>query len=99
MEFIIIAYDGRDSDAPNRRAKVRDAHLRKVAQMKEEGKVLVTGSILDDEGRVIGSIGFLDFPSRLELDAWLNSDPYVTRGVWQKVEVHPFRISYLKKTS
>ena len=34
-----------------------------------------------------------DFPSREELDAWLDHDPYVTGGVWQQVEVAPFRVA------
>jgi uncharacterized protein YciI len=34
-----------------------------------------------------------DFPSREELDAWLDGDPYVTGGVWQEVEVAPFRVA------
>jgi len=97
MQFVIISYDGTDPDAPDRRMKIREAHRKNVLPMKEEGKVLLAGSILNDEGAKIGSIGFAEFPSRAELDAWLNSDPYVTGGVWQKIEVHPFRISYVKK--
>lgn len=40
---------------------------------------------------MIGSAVIVDFPSRAELDDWLKNDPYVTGGVWQKIEVRPFR--------
>ena len=36
---------------------------------------------------MIGSIVLADFPSRSELDTWLRTDPYVTQGVWQEIEV------------
>jgi hypothetical protein len=35
----------------------------------------------------------VDFASRQELDAWLAADPYVAGGVWQQIEVRPFRLA------
>jgi uncharacterized protein len=40
---------------------------------------------------MVGSMLLLEFPARKDLDAWLVQDPYVTDGVWDEVEVHPFR--------
>ena len=31
------------------------------------------------------------FETREELEAWLEADPYVTGGVWQEIEVQPYR--------
>ena len=28
-----------------------------------------------------------EFPSRKELDEWLKMDPYVTGGVWQRIDI------------
>ena len=53
--------------------------------------MLVGGAILDEAGDMIGSMPLVDFPGRDDLDAWLTRDPYVTDGVWQQIEVHPFR--------
>ena len=51
------------------------------------------GAILDDTGAMIGSATIVEFPDRAALDAWLARDPYVTGGVWQKIEVRPFRVA------
>ena len=40
---------------------------------------------------MIGSMLLVEFPDREGVDAWLSGDPYVTEGVWQNIEVHPFR--------
>ena len=40
---------------------------------------------------MIGSTLVVEFDSRSDLDAWITADPYVTGGVWDLVEVHPFR--------
>ena len=91
MQFLVTAYDGTDPDAPARRQAVREAHLVGARKLAEEGRFLVGGAILDDAGQMIGSCVIADFPSRAALDEWLQSDPYVTGGVWQKIEVKPFR--------
>jgi hypothetical protein len=36
----------------------------------------------------IGTSLVCDFPSRAQLDAWLEVEPYVTGKVWQTIEVH-----------
>ena len=56
-------------------------------------KRLTGGAILDDDGRMVGSVALVDFPSREDLDRWLATDPYVTEGVWRHIEVRPFRVA------
>ena len=34
MQFLLIAYDGTDPEAPERRLKVREEHLEKIAKLK-----------------------------------------------------------------
>ena len=91
MQYLVTAYDGTDPDAPARRQAVREAHLAGARRLTAEGRILIGGAILNDSGEMIGSAVIVDFPSRAELDDWLKSDPYVTGGVWQKIEVIPFR--------
>ncbi len=57
----------------------------------ERGSILVGGALLNEDDQMIGSIIVADFPSRADLDAWLEADPYVTEGVWDRIEVQPFR--------
>jgi hypothetical protein len=77
---------------------VRQAHLSNVAPMVDAGQLKAGGAILDDAGKMIGSVSILDFPDRAGLDHWLATDPYVTGKVWQKIEVMPFRLAVLAKT-
>ncbi len=91
MQFLVIARDGTDEGALARRQKTRPTHLESIAPLVDAGNVLVGGAILDEAGDMVGSVLLLDFPGREDLDAWLAQDPYVTDGVWQEIEAHPFR--------
>ena len=94
MEFLVMAYDGKDPDAKARRVRARQAHLDGVRGMKEVGTFINGGAILDDNGEMVGSTLYMDFPSRTALDQWLASDPYVTGGVWVDIEVRPIRLAF-----
>jgi uncharacterized protein YciI len=96
MEFVIIAYDGKDEGALARRMAVREEHLSLSQKLKNEGKVIFGGAILDDSDKMIGSIIVCDFESRQELDQHLKKEPYVNGGVWQKIEIHKFHLGKKK---
>lgn len=91
MQFLVIARDGDDADAPARRARVRPAHLDFIQPFVDRGQVLIGGAMLDGSGTMIGSTLLTEFDTREALDEWLRSDPYVTEQVWRSIEVHPFR--------
>ncbi len=88
MQFIIIGKDGKDTEAASRRANAREAHLKLAKQMKDEAKLLYAAAILDDEGKMQGSMMVVDMPSKADVDNWLKSEPYITLNVWQDVEIH-----------
>lgn len=92
-QWLVIAKDGSDPEAPGRRQAARPAHLEGIAPMVERGEIIAGGALLDDEGRMVGSAVMCEFPDRAGLDAWLARDPYVTGGVWQEIEVRPFRLA------
>jgi uncharacterized protein len=91
MEFAIIAYDGQDKEAEQRRLAVREEHMALIRSLRAEGHMIHGGALLDENGRMIGSIIISDFPTREACDAWLRQDPYVTARVWQDITVVPFR--------
>jgi len=93
MQFILIAYDGTDAGAPERRMKVREEHLAKVGVLKKDGVVLFGGAILDYEGKMIGSTIVYEVTDRLALDERLKDEPYITGDVWKKIEIKPFRLA------
>lgn len=90
-QYVVIAWDGTDADAPQRRQAVRDAHLQNVAALFADGRMKEGGAILNEAGEMIGSTCIVEFPDRAAMDEWLSSDPYVLGNVWQRIEVHPFR--------
>ena len=91
MQFLVVARDGTDDEAIERRRRVRPTHLEAIAPLVEDGHVLVGGAILNDADEMIGSMLLVDFPDRAALDAWIEADPSVTGGVWNEIEVSPYR--------
>jgi len=96
MQFLLLAYDGTDSLALQRRLKVRDEHLKKISGLKKDGEFLFGGAILDDNGIMTGSMIVYDFPDRATLDERLKNEPYITEGVWKKLEIKPFRVAKIE---
>jgi uncharacterized protein len=92
MQFLILGYDGTDEHALDRRLAARTAHTALGDKMRDAGKMLYGAAILDDEGKMIGSVLICDFKDRSELDKWLNEEPYVTGKVWEQIEVRPCRV-------
>ncbi|MDO7671797.1 MAG: YciI family protein [OM182 bacterium] len=93
MQFMVVAYDGTDEDALNRRLAVRDSHIAGAIELKNKGNLIAGGAILDDAGSMIGSTTYVEFESRAELDAWLERDPYVTGDVWRDITITPIRLA------
>ena len=94
MQFIVIAYDGTDDKALERRMAVRENHLKYAQEMFDAGKWLYASAILDDDGKMIGSMIVCDYPSREELnEQWLNKEVYVTGNVWKTINVHRARVA------
>ncbi|MCL4547611.1 MAG: YciI family protein [Bacteroidetes bacterium] len=89
MQFIVLGYDGTDDKALDRRMAVRPDHLKFAQKMFDEGKWLYASAILNDDGKMIGSMIVCDYPSRAELEEqWLKVEPYILGNVWQKINVH-----------
>jgi hypothetical protein len=92
MQFIVSAWDGTDSMALERRLAARPAHLELGRRLRSQGHHLYGVALLDEGGRMVGSVIIADYASRSELDAWLAEEPYVTGKVWERVDVRPCRV-------
>ena len=88
MQFVITAYDG--ENVLEKRMTVRSRHLENMTKVK--GKVICAGGLLDEEGKMKGSVLIMDFESRALLDEYLRSEPYVTEKVWEKVSVERMNV-------
>ncbi len=96
MQFLLIAYDATDSEAYERRLRARPEHLEKVALLKTSGEFLLGGAILDENGKMTGSMIVYEFPDRSALEERLKDEPYVTQNVWEKIEIRPFRLAKIE---
>ncbi len=85
MLFVIIGHDGPDGAAL--RPKIRDAHLENLRPLDRAGKLKLAGPFTDGSGSLI----IVDMESEAEARAFANSDPYVKGGVFERVDVKPFR--------
>ena len=88
MQFIITAYDG--ADMLGKRLAVRARHLENMS--KVNGKVICAGGLLDNEGKMKGSVLIMEFADRAGLDAYLASEPYIAEHVWEKVTVEGMNV-------
>lgn len=93
LQYVINAFDGSDEQAQTRRMLARPHHLECVKKLKERGSFLIGGAMLNNEGQMIGSTMIVQFETEEAFQDWYKNDPYNTMDVWQKVEVHPFRVA------
>ena len=91
MQFIVTAYDGENK--LEKRLEVRPRHLEGMAKLG--GHVVCAGGLLDEEGKMKGSALVLDFADRAALDEYLKNEPYVTEGVWEKIDVEVMNVMIL----
>jgi uncharacterized protein len=84
MIFVIIGHDG--VDGQEKRKVHRQAHLDRMAKLDQAGQVLLAGPLTDKAGSLI----VIDMPSMDDARTFLESDPYVTEGVFARYEIHPF---------
>ena len=88
MQFVITAYDG--EGMLERRMAVHPRHLEGMTRLG--GHVICAGGLLDDEGKMKGSVLIMEFDSRQELDEYLAREPYVQEQVWQKIQVERMNV-------
>lgn len=96
MQFLLVAYDATDSEALNRRLQVREEHFKRIGNLKKAGEFLAGGAILSDEGKMIGSMIIYEYPEIKGLHEQLKEEPYLTAGVWEKIEIRPFRLANIE---
>lgn len=92
-QYVIIAQDGRDEEALQRRMAARPRHLECAKKLKAAGRYVTGGAILDEQGTMKGSVMILTFETDEAFQDWYAQEPYITEGVWKSIEVKPFRVA------
>ena len=88
MQFIIKAYDG--EGMLDKRMEVRPRHLEGIDKIRDH--VICAGGLLDDEGKMKGSVLIMEYDTREQLDEYLANEPYVQEHVWVKIEVERMNV-------
>jgi len=80
-----------------RRKYSRPAHLQRIQQLKDEGRLLVAGphpaidTLEPGNAGFSGSLVVAEFDSLDDATTWAEADPYVSAGVYERVIVKPFK--------
>nr|WP_100549091.1 MULTISPECIES: YciI family protein [unclassified Pseudomonas] len=95
MLYAIIATDVENS--LEKRLATRPAHLARLEQLKQEGRLLLAGPHPAIDSNDPGPAGFsgslvvAEFDSLEAAQQWADADPYRTAGVYANVLVKPFK--------
>lgn len=95
MWYAIVANDIPDS--LSRRLPARPAHLARLEQLREQGRLLLAGPFPAIDAEDPGPAGFsgslivAEFDDLAAAQAWADADPYAAAGVYADVRVRPFR--------
>ncbi len=80
-----------------KRMSARPAHIERLLALKEQGRLILAGPHPAIDNNEPGDAGFTgslivaQFDSLADAQAWADSDPYLTTGVYQSVSVKPFK--------
>ena len=85
MKFAIIGKDGPEGQL--KRPLYRPVHLERLQSLAMQGKLILAGPFTDTSGSLI----VIEAESLAEAEKFAQEDPYTIHGVFQHVEVHPFK--------
>ncbi len=98
MWYAIVGHD-----APNsleKRMNNRPAHVARLQELQAQGRLMVAGPFPAIDSEDPGAAGFTgsliiaEFPSLAEAEAWVDAEPYLSGGVYEKVTVKPFKKTF-----
>lgn len=95
MLYAIISEDNPNS--LEKRKLARPAHLARLQQLNDEGRLFVAGPhpAIDNENPgdagFTGSLVIAEFSSLAEARSWADQDPYCAAGIYARVVVKPFK--------
>ena len=95
MWYAIISEDVDNS--LEKRQQARPAHLERLQQLKNQGRLFVAGphpaidSLEPGEAGFSGSLVIAEFDSLAAARQWAAADPYMDAGVYKQVTVKPFK--------
>jgi len=95
MWYVIEGFD--KADVLPKRLAARADHLARLTTLRDDGRLLLAGPCpaidAEDPGPAgfSGSVVIAEFKSLEQARAWADADPYVAAGVYERIDVRPFR--------
>ena len=95
MFYLIYSEDVENS--LEKRLSVRDQHLARLADLQDQGRLLVAGPCPAIDSNDPGAAGFTgsliiaEFDSLTQAQTWADVDPYIAAGVYKNVTVKPYK--------
>ena len=95
MLYAIVGSDHPDSLSV--RLSARPAHVARLHALRDAGRLILAGPFPAIDAEDPGPAGFsgslivAEFASWEDAKAWADADPYIAAGVYEKVDVRPFR--------
>lgn len=83
--FVFIGYDG--PQGQELRKKFREAHLEKIKNLSDAGKIVLAGPLTDGTGSLV----VFNCATKSEVELIAKTDPYVMERVFERYEIHPFK--------
>ncbi|NBV74492.1 MAG: YciI family protein [Methylococcaceae bacterium] len=95
MLYAIIAED--TADSLNKRLLARPAHLARLQQLQDQGRLVLAGPHPAIDAENPGEAGFsgslivAEFTDLVSAQQWAAEDPYQQAGVYARITVKPFK--------
>ncbi len=95
MLYAIMSQDVENS--LEKRLAARPAHLERLQLLKQQGRLILAGPHPAIDTQDPGAAGFsgslvvAEFDSLTDAQTWADTDPYLESGVYQNVNVKPFK--------
>ncbi len=87
MLYAIICID-RPGAVEIRKAN-REAHLAHIRAT--DGAIAQAGPFLDEAGEMVGSLLIYEAADRETVERWCADDPYAKAGLFERVEIRPWK--------
>jgi uncharacterized protein YciI len=94
MLYMILGHEA--PGGSSKRATTRPAHVERLKALQAEGRLVLAGPRPAIDAADPAAAGFLgslivaEFPDLASARAWADADPYITGGVFERVDVQPF---------
>ena len=89
---MVLAWDVPGDPGVARRDELRAAHTDTITARFHEGSLIFVAESYDAAGVVRGSVILMDCESRASVDAYLQTEPFQSGGLWERVEIHELKV-------